>query len=306
MTHNTTPAETQEIVAKKILQKGKKAIEKKNSALKTLTINYVSVDAIRPNSYNPNRQSEHDFELLCKSMEEDGFTQPIVCVKVTQEMKDEKDEAVRSFNVGDIVIVDGEHRWRAAKTLGYKEIPVAFAPMSLTQARIATLRHNKARGSHDMELEVQVLRDLQALGALDWAQDSLMLDDEEINRLLEDIPAPEALAGEDYGQSWVVTEHGKEDRDIVESGSTEGVEITSSTHGGKHITAMTQKAIEDIRDREKRIAQARTDEERKMAQQQTKLFRVSVIFSNEEAELVEKVLGKEPAVKILELCKNAV
>ena len=33
-----------------------------------------------------------------------------------------------------------------------------------------------------------VLRDLRELGALDWAQDSLMLDDSEMNRLLDDKP----------------------------------------------------------------------------------------------------------------------
>ncbi len=41
--------------------KGKKTIEKKNVALKTLMIEYVPIGSIRPNPYNPNQQSDHEF-----------------------------------------------------------------------------------------------------------------------------------------------------------------------------------------------------------------------------------------------------
>ena len=80
------------------------------------------------------------------------------------------------------------------------EIPVVFVDMSVEQMRIATLRHNKARGSHDIELEAAVLRDLQQLGAIEWAQDSLMLDDVELDRLLNDVAAPNELHSENYSE----------------------------------------------------------------------------------------------------------
>ena len=82
--YNTTPEATQKAVSEKIIKKGKKEIDKKNVSLKELAIEYVSVDSIKPNNYNPNRQSEHDFELLLKSMEEDGFTQPIIVQQSTK------------------------------------------------------------------------------------------------------------------------------------------------------------------------------------------------------------------------------
>lgn len=88
---NTSPGETQDRVSEKVKRKGKKTVEKKNQVLERLKIEYVSVDSIRPNDYNPNRQSDHEFELLLKSMQEDGFTQPILCHKSR-------------------VFVDGEHR----------------------------------------------------------------------------------------------------------------------------------------------------------------------------------------------------
>lgn len=281
--YNTTPEATQKAVTEKIIRKGKKEIEKKNVSLQELAIEYVSIDSIKPNNYNPNRQSEHDFELLVKSMEEDGFTQPIIVQKATK------------------MIVDGEHRWRAASVLGYKEIPVVYVDMTPEQMRIATLRHNRARGSEDMELSVQVLRDLQELGALDWAQDSLMLTDEEVNRLLEDIPVPEALANDDYSQSWEPSELSDEDNQIT---NTTSRQVDGTTHGGEMITAASAKAVETIKERQALIDKAKNEEEREMARQQTKLYRVSLIFANEEAEIIEKVLGKEPALKLLELCKK--
>ena len=78
---NTTPAETQEKVSEKIKKKGRKTVDKKNKVLESLDIQYINVNDIHPNEWNPNRQSEHDFELLLKSMREDGFTQPVVAIK---------------------------------------------------------------------------------------------------------------------------------------------------------------------------------------------------------------------------------
>jgi hypothetical protein len=164
--------------------KGKAKVEKLNNKLERLVIEYAPIDSIHNNSYNPNRQSDHDFQLLLASIREDGFTQPIIVQRASRE------------------IVDGEHRWRAARELGYTEIPIVLTDMTPEQMRIATLRHNRARGSEDVELSVQVLRDLEKLGALDWAQDSLLLDDVELNRLLEDIPVPEALMAEAFTEAW--------------------------------------------------------------------------------------------------------
>jgi len=261
-------------------RKTKKAIERKATKLERLEIAYVKVDALRPNTYNPNRQNEHDFELLMRSMEEDGFTQPVVALR-------------------DGEIVDGEHRWRAAKQLGYDEIPVVFTDMTPAQMKIATLRHNRARGSEDVEQSAQVLRDLRELGALDWAQDSLMLDDVEMSRLLEDIGAPESLASEEFGEAWAP------ERGITSSDGYEvGVEVAAHDDGAGSInaSAATTRAKEDIREREKRIAAAKTEEERQMASREMKLFRLSLTFAGEEATVIKRVLGKRSAERLLELC----
>ena len=285
-TDNTTPAETEKAVANR-LKKGKAAVEKKAVALSKLVIEYVSPDDIKPNDYNPNRQDEHDFQLLCMSMLEDGFTQPVVCLK-------------------DLTIVDGEHRWRAARALhsqghkGFEKIPVVRADMTPEQAKIATLRHNRARGSEDIELSAALLRDLEALGALDWAADSLMLDDEEIQKLLQDIPAPEALANQEYAESWEPHAGNDAEQDLVDN-PTEEVRMAGSSDLS---VAATGKAADVVREREKRLAEAKTAEEKRMIRTDLNIFRIQLLFSGDEAKVVRAVLGDRPAVTLLGICND--
>jgi ParB-like chromosome segregation protein Spo0J len=217
--------------------KGKAEVERKATALEKLEVTYVKVSDLKPNDYNPNRQDPHDFKLLLSSMETDGFTQPIVALR-------------------DGTIVDGEHRWRAGSQLGYEEIPVVFVDMTPEQARVATLRHNRARGSEDLQLTAEVLRDLERLGALDWAQDQLMMDDVELQRLIEDIPAPDALAADEFSDAWEPTKvHERSDEGSVESRDERTGGITTRT-------AMTTAAIEAQRERERELAKAKTAEDR--------------------------------------------
>jgi ParB-like chromosome segregation protein Spo0J len=270
--------------------KGKAAVDKLNRRLETLSVEYVPVADIKGNPWNPNRQSEHEFELLRRSIREDGFTQPVVCVRVSAE--DRKDDRFKGYQVGDVMIVDGEHRWRAAAEEGYDEIPVVIAPFTAVQARIATMRHNKARGQHDIELEADLLRDLQALGAAEWAQESLMLDDVEMQRMLDDISAPEALAADALGEGWEPGERTSE-----ESG-------TFNRFGADAQVSQTPEAVAQLRAAEERARKARTDEERQQARRDVQIFRLALTFGGEEATLVRSVLGDRPAVTLVAMCRE--
>lgn len=281
---NTTPQETQDrVISTRAKRKGRKAVEKKAKQLSRLEVQYVDLGAVTPNSYNPNRQSDHDFELLLRSMEEDGFTQPII---VNQ----------------DMTIVDGEHRWRAAAALGIDQIPIVVVDMSDEQMRISTIRHNRARGSHDVDLEAQVLRDLQELGATEWAQDSLMMDDAEMNRLLDDIAAPEALADEEFSEAWVPDKFTEEERELIAHGSSEGVE--QETRHGTLVRSMTPQALETQRRREELIKEAKTEQDRQAVKKETEIYRVSAVFTADEAVVVRQVLGTTPAERILAMCRK--
>ena len=276
---NTSPKETQATVTRKMLNRTKKAVDKKNRVLKRLQVEYVPIDTLKANEYNPNRQSDHDFELLLKSMKEDGFTQPILCNN-------------------DMTIVDGEHRWRVANVLGFTELPVVRVDMSEEQMRISTLRHNRARGSEDISLTAEILRDLQELGAIEWAQDSLMLDDTELNRLIDDIPAPEAYMDEEFSEAWEPSM-----TDEVESTTESAEERTTEGSQGEVITtAMTLEAIEQRRQYERDLKKAKSEEDRKQIKHDSNFYRLSLMFSGSEAKLVKSVLGKQPAEKLLAMC----
>jgi ParB-like chromosome segregation protein Spo0J len=260
-------------ISKSALTKGAKAVAAKAQTLQRLKVEYVEIDSVKPNAYNPNRQSQRDFELLLRSMREDGFTQPIVVQRATNE------------------IVDGEHRWRGAREIGMLKVPCVFVDMTPEQMRISTLRHNRARGSEDVDLSSQLLRDLRELGALDWAQESLMLDDNELQRLVDDIPAPEALADEDYSTAWVPT------RNVEQTGALVKDEAVSAS--------MTPAAAIQRKEFSAKLEAAPTHDARLALELsgRKEAFRVLAIFKDEEAALVRSVLEPNPAAKLLALCR---
>lgn len=255
-------------------EKGRKAVEKKLSTLVTLVVEYVSPDSIYPNDYNPNRQTERDFELLLSSMTEDGFTQPILVQRKTN------------------IIVDGEHRWRAAHRLGLTEIPVVFTDMSPSQARVSTLRHNRARGSEDIELTIEVLKDLRDLGALDHAIDSLGMSDKEINALIEDLPAPEKQAAEEHSNAWMVTVPDSSEHKL---GFAQSNKDMSMSRAAKVVADNTQATLNTMNDEE--------DRQRIMQAIESRLVRVDFKMNVEYQPLVIGMLGETyQAQRLLNLC----
>ena len=104
------------------------------SGINPLHIEYVPVEDIYPNDYNPNSHTADSFDLLVKSILYFGFTMPIV------------------VNRRDMKIVDGENRYRAACVIGYSLIPVCFVDFDDEKLRYATIMHNMARGTDNREM----------------------------------------------------------------------------------------------------------------------------------------------------------
>lgn len=253
-------------------RKGKKNINisKKYNTLEALEITYVNIDTLYPNDYNPNRQSDREFELLLKSMEEDGFTTPIVAQAKSK------------------MIVDGEHRWRAAKRLGYSEIPVVLVDMTDPQMRIATLRHNRARGSEDIELTIKVLQDLRTLGALEHAVDSLNMTEVELNTLIDDLPGPELMAGDEFNQAWLPSDAKQTETAIFKP------------TGETHVAAKTQKLKEEVAAQLEGATSLMEIGERSK-KRGVDFLTVTVIVSGDKAAFVRQVLGEEPAETLLKI-----
>lgn len=274
MTENTRstvePLKRQEV--RTLQEKGRSIVEKKISTLKVLTVEYVKPDSLAPNNYNPNVQTERDFELLLSSMSEDGFTQPILVHRKTR------------------TIIDGEHRWRAAHRLGLTELPVVFTDMTPEQMRISTLRHNRARGSEDIELTIEVLKDLRELGALEHAVDSLGMSDKEINALLDDLPAPEKQAAGEHSSAWVVDVKDNSEHKLDRANKT--VSYSTAAHT---VTDDVREQLDGISDEEERQVI--------MKAVQSRIVRVEFKLDTTFLPLVERVLGmKHQAQRLLQLC----
>lgn len=247
-------------------------VSKGNVVLSTLKVEYMPIDSIKPNEYNPNRQSEHDFTLLCKSIDEDGMTQPIVVLRTS------------------MVIVDGEHRWRACKALGYTEVPVVLTDMTPAQARIATLRHNRARGGEDVELAAAVLRDLAKMGATEWLKDSLEMDAVELENFLSGVDQQDGMSNEQAAALANADQDTLKDLVRKEGGVVEEHQTTS---------------VQDvIRARETRLRDAKNEQERKKIEKDTSVYRLRLVFTGEEAGVVRKALGNKPVEKLLQICRD--
>jgi len=243
-------------------------------ALGEVKIEYFALDDLKPNDYNPNRQSEHDFSLLCKSIDEDGFTDPVIVLR------------------DGLVIVDGEHRWRAARALGMSEVPCVLVNMSLAQAKIATLRHNRARGEENVELAASLLKDIARQGgeALAYMQDSLELDDVELKNFLDAVDDQDAFSLEQAAA-------------IADADDAE-LKTMIAEEGGEFDENETASVQDVIRARERRIALAKSDEERAQVLKETSVYHLRLVFSYQQGHIIRSVLGDHRIERLLEICKD--
>jgi ParB/RepB/Spo0J family partition protein len=106
----------------------------------------VQIDEIMPNSWNPNVQDKAMFEKEKKSIQELGMLGSIL---------------VRDY-FGKYQILDGEHRWKAAKELGYTEMTVeTIGEISDQQTRFLTIHLNNLRGKDDVFKRAQIFKELE-------------------------------------------------------------------------------------------------------------------------------------------------
>lgn len=103
-------------------------------------VQWVPVEQVRSNSYNPNRVASVEMRLLYVSIKADGYTQPVVTVK----------------DGDDYVIVDGFHRWRVMvenddiREMTGGLLPIVVIDKPPNERMASTVRHNRARGKHSV------------------------------------------------------------------------------------------------------------------------------------------------------------
>ena len=156
----------------------------------------VPIEKVIPNTYNPNSVAPPEMKLLYDSIREDGYTMPVVCYYVKQK---------------DVyVIVDGFHRYRVMmehKDIYEREggmLPVSVIDKPIDYRMASTIRHNRARGAHNIDLMSNIVKELHELGRTDeWISLHLGMDKDEILRLKQ-ITGLAALFREvDFGAAWV-------------------------------------------------------------------------------------------------------
>ena len=155
----------------------------------------VPIEKIEPNTYNPNAVAPPEMKLLYDSIKEDGYTMPIVCY-----YERERDR---------YVIVDGFHRYRVM--LEYPDIyereggmlPVSVINKSIDNRMASTIRHNRARGSHNVDLMSNIVKELHELGRSDaWISKHLGMDRDEILRLKQITGLLALFRDIDFGEAW--------------------------------------------------------------------------------------------------------
>lgn len=159
---------------------------------------WVRQETVEANGYNPNVMATAEKKLLRHSIVMDGFTQPIVTT---------------SQNNRNIV-VDGFHRYLTSKSsLTLKErlhgyLPITHVSTTHQEQReliAATIRHNRARGKHQINAMCDIVRDLYRLG---WSDQQigteLGMSPDEVLRLKQINGLAELFADEEYSQAWTV------------------------------------------------------------------------------------------------------
>lgn len=136
----------------------------------------IPVEKVQANDYNPNVVAPPEMRLLELSIWEDGFTMPCVCYY-------DKD-------ADKYILVDGFHRYRVLKTskrIYEREkglLPVVVIEKDLSNRMASTIRHNRARGTHNIELMCSIVAELDRSGMSDeWIMKNIGMDRDELLRL---------------------------------------------------------------------------------------------------------------------------
>lgn len=155
---------------------------------------WVKSDTIQANEYNPNVVASPEMKLLHTSIKLDGYTQPIVTYDMQNGMRE---------------VVDGFHRNRVGKeypdikkrTHGY--LPVTTLDKPIDERIGSTIRHNRARGTHQIRPMSDIVLNLSKEG---WTDEEICnkigMDLDEVIRLKQITGLKEAFQNHDFSKSW--------------------------------------------------------------------------------------------------------
>ncbi len=104
----------------------------------------IRLDMLVPNPWNPNEMDPEDYEKARESIRRFGFIDPITVRQICESYQ----------------IIDGEHRWKAAKDEGLEAVPVAIIDVDDADAEQLTFILNELRGRPNPQKLAALVRDL--------------------------------------------------------------------------------------------------------------------------------------------------
>lgn len=157
---------------------------------------WVRNEIVRANDYNPNSVAPPEMELLRQSIMEDGYTQPIV-----------------SFKEDDgITVIDGFHRNRVGKEVEdvkqrvFGRLPVVNINQNKqgrSDRMASTIRHNRARGSHNIELMSTIVTELVEMGKGDsWICKHVGMTIDELLRMKQITGLASLFQNKEFSKAW--------------------------------------------------------------------------------------------------------
>ena len=155
---------------------------------------WIPAKNVQANDYNPNLVAPDEMKLLYTSIRVDDFTQPIVSYRL---------------NPDHYEITDGFHRNKvgrypdiAKKHYGY--LPLSIIDKPLDERMGSTIRHNRARGTHQIRSMSSIVVTLTKMG---WSDEkigqNLGMEPDEIIRLKQISGLKEAFQNHEFSKSWV-------------------------------------------------------------------------------------------------------
>lgn len=158
---------------------------------------WVPGGQVHANDYNPNSVAPPEMRLLALSIRADGYTQPVV--------------AYHEQN-GAYEVVDGFHRHRVGKDVAeVRERVQGYLPLvAINEGRIgkadrmaATIRHNRARGTHSVDGMSEIVVDLSRRKKTDeWIAENLGMERSEVLRLKQVSGLAELFADRELSRAW--------------------------------------------------------------------------------------------------------
>lgn len=161
----------------------------------SLNVQLVDISLVKNNDYNPNKVAPPEFKLLRHSILKDGLTMPIV--------------TARQEGSNELTIIDGYHRSHLIqhdneiKQLLGGYMPVVILNKDLDERMSSSVRHNMARGTHQVELTAQLVMKLKNLN---WSNEEigkeLGMDSDEVLRMQQITGMAQAFKDNEFSTAW--------------------------------------------------------------------------------------------------------